>query len=169
MSCSCAGARPRAISPLKGWLARTSQELRYQAAEWGSAYSYRQAAAILHELLGVDQSFGYIGVRKAVSVAGERLDREPTIAHEPDLPPRPGEPPPVITLAFDGGYARRTRKGSGRNFEILTGACEKGGQIKVFATAFKAPRTLRRRLARFIGRVPVQDPEMIVNRRSFCR
>ena len=155
VSCPCDGSPPRAISPLKGWLARSSQELCYQAAKWGSAHSYRQAAAILHELLGVDLSFGYIGVRKAVLKAGERLDREPTIAHEPDLPPRPGEAPPALTLAFDGGYVPRTRKGPRRNFEILTGACEKGGKIKVFATAFKAPRTLRRRLARFVGRVGV--------------
>ncbi len=109
---------------------------------------------ILQELLGVDLSFGYIGVRKAVLEAGERLDREPTVAHEPD-PRSPGEPPPALTLAFDGGYVRRTRKGPRRNFEILTGACEKRGKLKVFATAFKTPGTLRRRLARFIGRVGV--------------
>jgi len=155
VSCPCSGIRSLAISPLKGWLARTSQELRYQAAKLGSAHSYRQAAAILHELLGVDLSFGFIGVRKAVLEAGKRLDRELTIAHEPDLAPRPGAPSPALTLAFDGGYARRTRKGPRRNFEILTGACEKGGKIKVFATAFKTPRTLRRRLARFIERVDI--------------
>ena len=83
---------------------------------------------------------------------GNRLDHEPTIAHEPDLRPRSGDPPPALTLALDGGYARRTRKGGRRNFEILTGACEKGGKIKVFATAFKGPKSLRR-LSRFIGRV----------------
>jgi hypothetical protein len=153
ISCPCSGERSWATTPLKGWLARTSQELRYQAARLGSGHSYRQAAAILHELLGVDVRFGYVGVRQAVLEAGSRLDREPTIAHDPDLPPRYGEPPPSLTLAFDGGYARRTRKGPQRNFEILTGACEKGGKIKVFATAFKGPRSLRRRLARFIDRV----------------
>jgi hypothetical protein len=63
------------------------------------------------------------------------------------------DPPPALTLAFDGGYVRRMRKGERRNFEILTGACEKGGKIKVFATAFKGPKSLRRRLSRFIGRV----------------
>ena len=141
------------MSPLKGWLARTSQELRYQAARLGSIHSYRQAATTLHELLGVDLRFGHLGVRKAVLEAGSRMDHEPTIAHEPDLAQRPGDPPPALTLAFDGGYARRTRKGKTRNFEILTRACEKGGKIKVFATAFKGPRALRKRLARFIGRV----------------
>jgi hypothetical protein len=130
VSYPCSGSPPFAISPLKGWLARTSQELRYQAAKLGRAHSYRQAAATLHELLGIDLSFGYVGVRKAVLEASERLDREPTIAHEPDyLPPRPGEPRPALSLAFDGGYAVRTRKGPWRNFEILAGACEKGGKI----------------------------------------
>jgi hypothetical protein len=152
-SCCCTGDHPRAWSPLKGWLARSSQELRYQAARLGSMHSYRQAASTLHELLGVDLSFGFQGVRKAVLQAGSRLDKEPTIAHRPDLPPRAGDPPPVLTFAFDGGYARRTRKGSRRNFEILTGACEKNGKIRVFATAFKSPQSLRRRLCRFVGRV----------------
>ena len=32
VSCSCNGVPLRGVSPLKGWLARTSQELRYQAA-----------------------------------------------------------------------------------------------------------------------------------------
>jgi hypothetical protein len=66
VSCPCEGTASRTISPLKGWLARTSQELRYQAAKLGSTHSYRQAAAVLHELLGVDLSFGYVGIRKAV-------------------------------------------------------------------------------------------------------
>ena len=74
----------------------------------------------MHELLGVDLRFGYMGVRNAVLEAGRRLDHEPTTAHGPDLPPRPGDPPPTLTLAFDGGYARQTRKGAHRNFEILS-------------------------------------------------
>ena len=116
-------------------------------------HSYRQAATNLHELLGVDLSFGFRGVRKAVLQAGSRLDHEPTIAHRPDLPRRAGEPTPALTFAFDGGYARRTRKGPRRNFEILTGACEKNGKIRVFATAFKGPKSLKRRSSRFILRV----------------
>ena len=153
ISCCCTGERTRALSPLKGWLARSSQELRYQAARLGSMHSYRQAATTLHELLGVDLSFGFLGVRKAVLQAGSRLDHEPTIAHRPDLPLRAGEPTPALTFAFDGGYARRTRKGPRRNFEILTGACEKNGKIKVFATAFKGQKSLQRRLSRFVRRV----------------
>ena len=44
ISCSCDGSRPRAISPLKGWLSGSGNELRYQAARLGSTFSYRQAA-----------------------------------------------------------------------------------------------------------------------------
>jgi hypothetical protein len=159
VSCPCEGTASRAISPLKGWLARTSQELCYQAAKLGSTHSYRQAAAALHELLGVDLSFGYGGIRKAVLEAGSRLDREPTMAHEPELPPRTTDPPPALTLAFDGGYARRTRKGAHRNFEILTGACEKGGKIKVFASVFKGSSSLRHRLSRFVERMGIAPAE----------
>src|ERR1019366_8260277 len=52
VSCRCTGERARVFSPLKGWLARSSQELRYQAARLGSMRSYRQAATTLQELLG---------------------------------------------------------------------------------------------------------------------
>jgi len=100
VSCRCTGERPRALSPLKGWLARSSQELRYQAARLGSMHSYRQAAMTLHELLGVDLSFGFLGVRKAVLQAGSRLDQEPTIAHRADLPPASGGSAPGPHVCF---------------------------------------------------------------------
>jgi hypothetical protein len=86
---------------------------------------------------------GGTSLRKAVLEAGSRLDREPTIAHKPKLPLRASDPPPALTLAFDGGCARRMRKGAHRNFEILTGACEKGGKINVFASVFKGSSSLR--------------------------
>ena len=35
----------------------------------------------------------------------------------------------------------------------MTGACEKGVKIRVFATAFKGRKSLRRRLSRFVDRV----------------
>jgi hypothetical protein len=35
ISCSCGGSQRRAMSPLKGWLARSSNELRYLAAPEG--------------------------------------------------------------------------------------------------------------------------------------
>jgi hypothetical protein len=51
MSCTCDSSQRRAISPLKGWLTRSTNELRYLAAKLASQHSYRQAAAILHDLL----------------------------------------------------------------------------------------------------------------------
>ncbi len=137
LSCGCDGSGRRAVSPLKGWLARCSNELSYQAAKWGSAHSYRQAAAILHELLAVHRSFGYVAVRDAVLRAGVRLDSEP------------------ISLAFDGGYARRIRKGRPRNFEILTGAVQRRGNIRVFATAYAGRAVLPDQLRRFITRTNI--------------
>jgi hypothetical protein len=47
MSCPCNDSPRRAISPLKGWLTRSSNELHYLAARLASQHSYRQAAAIL--------------------------------------------------------------------------------------------------------------------------
>jgi hypothetical protein len=65
------------------------------------------------------------------------------------------DPSPALTLAFDGGYARRMRKGAHRYFEILTGACEKKGKIKVFASVFKGSSSLRHLLSRFVERMGI--------------
>jgi hypothetical protein len=53
-SCDCNSSARCAMSPLKGWLARTNNELKYLAAKLASRHSYRKAAAILHELLPVN-------------------------------------------------------------------------------------------------------------------
>jgi len=46
VTCSCDGTHSRAISPLKGWLARSTNELKYLASRMASQYSYRQSAAL---------------------------------------------------------------------------------------------------------------------------
>jgi hypothetical protein len=153
LSCVCDGSGRRAVSPLKGWLARCSNELSYQAVKWGSAHSYRQAAAMLHELLAVHRSFGYVAVRDAVLRAGARLDSEPVAAAAPAPWEAPDSEP--ISLAFDGGYARRIRKGRPRNFEILTGAVQRRGKIRVFATAYAGGAVLPDQLRRFITRANI--------------
>jgi hypothetical protein len=82
--------------------------------------------------------------------------------HEPfrDWRRRRSEPY-TVTLAFDGGYARRIRKGPRRNFEILTGAGEIDGKIWVFASAHKAVTGLKRRLAAFVNRLRITSGQPI--------
>jgi len=160
MSCTCDGTPRRAISPLKGWLTRSSNELRYLAAKLASQHSYRQAAAILHELLGVHLKFGHVSVRAATLNAGSRLDQDNIREPFADWR-RVRSAPRSVTLAFDGGYARRIRKGPRRNFEILTGAGEIDGKIWVFASAHKAIAGLKRRLAAFVSRLHIQSDRPI--------
>ncbi|HEY3654738.1 MAG TPA: hypothetical protein VGL34_07090, partial [Steroidobacteraceae bacterium] len=134
--------------------------LKYIAAKMASQFSYRQAAGILHELLPVDLRFGYVSVRNATLDAGARLDRDQISEPFADWRrPRPG--PRTVTLGFDGGYARRVRRGPRRNFEILTGAGEIDGKIWVFASAHKAVSGLKRRLASFVGRLRISSAEPI--------
>jgi hypothetical protein len=57
VTCACSGVKSHAISPLRGWLTRSSNELKYIAAKMASQFSYRQSADLLHELLGVDIRF----------------------------------------------------------------------------------------------------------------
>ena len=77
ISCACGGSKPRAISPLKGWPTRSTNELRYLSAGLAAQHSYRQAAAILHELLPVHPKFSHVSVRAATLDAGSRLDQDP--------------------------------------------------------------------------------------------
>jgi hypothetical protein len=146
-TCDCDGSRRRAFSPLHGWLSQCSNELRYQAARWGGEHSYREAAAILHELLPVDWRFGHVRVREAVLSAGARLEKEETLPEIPEYRPF-GTEEPAATLAFDGRYVRRTRKGPRRNFEILTGVIQKRSKIKAFATVYADRARLPARLIR---------------------
>jgi hypothetical protein len=159
-SCACNSSRRRAISPLKGWLARSTNELRYLAAKLASQHSYRQAAAIMHELLGVHPRFCHVSVRAATLDAGSRLDQDEISEPFADWR-RIRSAPRSVTLAFDGGYARRTRKGPHRNFEILTGAGEIDGKIWVFASAHKAAAGLKRRLNAFVNRLHITSEQPI--------
>src|SRR5277367_619284 len=154
VTCACNGVKSHAISPLQGWLTRSSNELKYIAAKMASQFSYRQSADLLHELLGVDIRFSHISVRNAVLAAGARLDHDEALQPFADWR-RPRDGGPDVTLAFDGGYVRRTRKGPRRNFEILTGAGEINGKIWVFASAYKALPALTRRLASFVNRLRI--------------
>jgi len=86
-----ASSRLKPISPLKGWLTRSTNELKYLAAKVASQLSCRQAAAILHELLPVDLKFGHVSVRNATLDAGGRSDRDQIIEPFADWRrPRPG-------------------------------------------------------------------------------
>jgi hypothetical protein len=160
MSCSCNSSARRAISPLKGWLTRSTNELRYLAAKLASQHSYRQAAAILHDLLGVHPRFCHVSVRAATLDAGGRLDQDQMCEPFADWR-RIRSAPRSVTLAFDGGCARRTRKGPHRNFEILTGAGEIDGKIWVFASAHKAVAGLKRRLTAFVNRLHITSERPI--------
>jgi hypothetical protein len=92
--------------------------------------------------------------------AGSRLDQDQIREPFADWR-RIRSAPRTVTLAFDGGYARRTRKGPRRNFEILTGAGEIDGKIWVFASAHKAVAGLKRRLAAFVSRLNISSEQPI--------
>ena len=86
---------------------------------------------------------------------GARLEKEVNLPEVPEYIPLGTEEPPA-TLAFDGGYVRRTRKGPRRNFEILTGAIQKRRKIKVFATVYADRAKLPARLKRFTASAGVR-------------
>lgn len=154
VTCSCDGINSSAISPLKGWLARSTNELKYFASRMASQFSYRQSAALLHELLGVDLRFSHASVRNATLAAGTRLDHDQALQPFADWR-RPRDGGAEVTLEFDGGYVRTTEKGPRRNFEILTGAGEINGKIWVFASAYKALPAPSLRLAAFVNRLRI--------------
>jgi hypothetical protein len=114
-SCTCNSSRRRPISPLKGWLTRSTNELRYLAAKLASQHSYRQAAAILHDLLGVHPRFCHVSVRAATLEAGHRLDQDQIREPFADWR-RIRSAPRTVTLAFDGGIRSADKKGTAPQF-----------------------------------------------------
>jgi hypothetical protein len=128
------------------------QRIAISRRETGEPACYRQSAAILHDLLGVHPRFCHVSIRAATLDAGSRLDQDQIREPFADWR-RIRSAPRTVTLAFDGGYARRTRKGPRRNFEILTETGEIDRKIWVFAIAHKAVVGLKRRLAAFVSRL----------------
>jgi hypothetical protein len=106
---------------------RVSPELRHLQAKLAAQLPYRQAAALLEELLPETGGLNYATTRNRTLGVGKRIEEE--IRGEIDHPrvvPEPAE-------RMDGAFVKagHTRPGQRHQFEILTGrveASQRGGE-----------------------------------------
>jgi len=112
---------------------RSTPELRYLQAKLGSAFSYRQAAAILNEFLPDIGSFNPATTRNRVMAVGKVIEDE--VQAEIASKPVVNEPVEQMTVGIDGAFVRAaSSKSQRRHFEIVLGKIEPLEQsTKVFA------------------------------------
>ncbi|HWR87611.1 MAG TPA: ISKra4 family transposase, partial [Acidiferrobacterales bacterium] len=80
LSCACEtapGAARRSTSPLcKALAKRVTPELEYLQVKWAAHLPFRQAAALLKEVLPLDKGISFSGTRDRTHAVGKALDAE---------------------------------------------------------------------------------------------
>jgi hypothetical protein len=109
--CTCRGGKPSIQWPLgQMGLKRNTPELSFLLAKWGSLVPYRQAAALLGELLPIsDHGVAQSTVRRYTLAVGAHVDQRVTEPDEYDWPESRRQPVPSgrrLMVAIDGTYVR---------------------------------------------------------------
>jgi hypothetical protein len=109
-----------------------SPELRHLQAELAVQLPYRQAAALLEELLPETGGLNYATTRNRTLAVGKRIEEE--IRGEMDHPRVVPEPAERMVVGIDGAFVKagHTRPGQRHQFEILIGrvaASQRGGEV----------------------------------------
>jgi hypothetical protein len=125
--CACQSEGPQTFRPMAAWLTgRTSPELLYLEAKWGSLIPFEKVAALLKEVLPVSASTNHETIREHLQAIAERMEAElgeerpcdPFVRAEntEDEQPLPDGP---MTVGIDGGYVRAAHKEGW--FEVIAG------------------------------------------------
>jgi hypothetical protein len=95
--CTCRGGRPWVMWPLRLMaLKRSTLELRYLLAKWGSKIPYRRVVELFKEFLPLaDDVLSHATVRRHTLAVGERLDQRVTEPSEYDWPESRRQPVPA--------------------------------------------------------------------------
>ena len=72
----CADATACGASPSQGLSWRVTPELEYLQAKWAARLPYRQAAAMLKEVLPLDKGISSSGIRNQILDIGKQLDAD---------------------------------------------------------------------------------------------
>jgi hypothetical protein len=129
--CRHCGER-RIASPVSELLPElASLELRHVQVKLAAQLPYRQAAALLDELLPGTGGLNYATTRNRTLAIGKRIEEE--IREEIDHPRADPEPTDRMVVGIDGAFVKagHTRAGQRHQFEILTGrveASQRGGE-----------------------------------------
>jgi hypothetical protein len=134
LRCGCRGGGGQIVSPL--WFLRhrrTTPELEFLLASWGSRMPYRRAAELLGELLPLqDGPVAQSSVRRHTLAVGQLLDERVTVPDEydfPDVRRAPITPRKRLTIAIDGTYVRSDRLAGMTQHYVVAGRVEADGHL----------------------------------------
>ncbi len=104
---------------------QASPELLHLQVKLAAQLPYRQAAALLDELLPETSGLNYATTRNRTRAVGKRIEQE--IREEIDHPRVVPEPAEQMVVGIAGAFVKagHTRAGQRHQFEILTGRVEK--------------------------------------------
>jgi hypothetical protein len=130
--CRCGVACRRSITPVAEIMPdRCTPEYERILALMGSSLPYRQARALMGELLPLTEAPDVETVRQRTLRTGARLEQAALAAPASPLPMSEGE----IVLSIDGGHVRSVKTYQQRSFEIMLGRVTGAdGQERVFSS-----------------------------------
>ncbi|WP_433706436.1 ISKra4 family transposase [Paraburkholderia sacchari] len=172
-SCACqqtARAPRHVVHPLsKALTNRTTPELEYLQAEWAAHLPYRQATAMLNEVLPLDKCISFSGTRNRIHALGKKLDAD--IERDIAKLPQAGadgqvrKSSHVTSVSVDSAWLRHCDSGGGlglRHVNIFAGrAMFKDGPPKVYAYVHKEVTSAAARLDQFLSRNGVVTDERV--------
>jgi hypothetical protein len=171
-SCVCqetAQTPRRVVHPLSKTLTRrATPELEYLLAKWAAHLPYRQAAAMLKEVLPLDKGVSPSGTRNRILDLGKQLDAD--IARDiAQLPPSvAGEQVRkcnhVAAVSVDSAWLRDcdSRRGPGCHVNIVAGrATFTDGPPKLYAYVHREVPSAAARLDQFLHRNGVTSAERV--------
>ncbi|NPT53988.1 hypothetical protein [Paraburkholderia elongata] len=152
----------------KALTGRVTPELEYLQAKWAAHLPYRQATAMLKEVLPLDKGISFSGTRDRVHTLGKQLDAdiERDIAKLPravaDVQAR--ESSHVAAVTVDSAWLRHCDSGRGpsRHVNIIAGrATFTDGPPKVCAYVHREVTSGAARLDQFLSRNGVATDERV--------
>ena len=160
-SCACAtkpGAARRSTSPLcKALPKRVTPELEYLQVKWAAHLPFRQAAALLKEVLPLDKGISFSGTRNRTHAVGKALDGEieHDIAKQPQamVDESPRQSDSVSCVSVDSAWLRCCEKSEtqARHVNIVAGrATFDKRSPRVYAYVHKQVASAAGRLDQFL-------------------
>ena len=171
-SCACQKAPQaprRSTSPLcKALPKRVTPELEYLQVKWAAHLPYREATALLKEVLPLDKGISFSGTRDRIRAVGKELDAE----IERDVAKQPKavadslvrESGKVAAVSVDSAWVRHCDSvgGQGRHVNIVAGrATFVDGPPRLYAYVHKEVTSAAARLDQFLSRNGVAPDERV--------
>ena len=161
LSCACEtapGAARRSTSPLcKALAKRVTPELEYLQVKWAAHLPFRQAAALLKEVLPLDKGISFSGTRDRTHAVGKALDAEveSEIALQPpaSASESPRQADNVSCVSVDSAWLRCCEKSEtqARHVNIVAGRATFAKQApRVYAYVHKQVASAAARLDQFL-------------------